>query len=173
MWVVALLWLGCNDGKETGVVCDTENETCAPGECEEEEGPEMLPGANCQACHTAGIIDDIENDDDDEGESDEESEDDVWSFAGTLYADRYGSEPLQGATIRVTDAEGSVHEVTTNRVGNFYSDAALVFPIFAEVEKDGEIVSMAPSQTTGACNSCHNCSGQAGGKMYGPMATTP
>ena len=47
------LMLGCatgDTGNDSSTTCDETNEACAPGTCGG-EGGEMLPGADCLACH--------------------------------------------------------------------------------------------------------------------------
>lgn len=132
--------------------CDTTNEACALGVsgCRG-EGPDMLPGADCLACHTSGG-----------------GRIPPWTAGGTAFRDVDGLAPLKNAIVRVTDADGKVVEMTTNAVGNFYTDRALTPPLRAEVEKDGAVRAMAGEVPTGACNACHACEGAAGGKLYGP-----
>jgi hypothetical protein len=166
--VAMLMWLlacGGGDGTDTDVTdtsetgdtgpapeCNTDNESCAPHTCGG-EGSNMLPGADCVSCHSRNSGED---------------EAPVWSVAGTAFADLYGGEPLSGATVRITDADGVVTELTTNRVGNFYTSAHVAKPYSAEIEVNGQIQSMSASQDEGGCNSCHACAGAAGGKLRGP-----
>ena len=181
-WLLVALTLGCDeaggddkggeDGDDTDVVgetddtpaaddtdavstatCDTTNEECAPGVpgCRG-DGPEMLPGADCVACHTRGGA----------------REAPAWSAGGTAFTDIDGTSPLSGATVRVTDSTGEIVEMRTNRVGNFYTSRSLTPPLTAEIEVDGQIKRMATKPETGACSSCHTCDGEAGGKLHGP-----
>ena len=111
-------------------------------------GPLMLPGANCLQCH------------------------EYMDAVGTAFMNANGDEPLEGAIIRLTDAEGAIVESTTNEAGNFsFGDMGghtLVFPVTAEVEVDGAIAAMIEPVETGSCNSCHSCDGEAGAKLHGP-----
>lgn len=132
-------------------VCDDANEDCAVGTCGG-EGSNMLPGANCLACHTSG--------------GDREAP--IWYAGGTLFADLDGTEGTSGATIHITDSEGTTVDLTTSRVGNFYTSRHLVPPLSASVETSSGTVEMARTVETGACNTCHTCDGEAGGKMYSP-----
>lgn len=133
--------------------CVTDNEACEPGApgCRG-EGPQMLPGSDCLACHVRG--------------GDREAP--PWSAGGTAFVDADGTAPLEDAIVRVTDSNGDVVEMETNGVGNFYTMRTLVPPLQAEIEVDGAVRTMGSSVETGACGSCHSCDGAAGAKIYGP-----
>jgi hypothetical protein len=159
-----LLWLGCTldeprdsaapPGGDTDteiVGCNDENEECAPGACAG-SGSTMLPGSDCLACHSAASSYDIS----------------TWTAAGTVFADYDGHAPLRGATVRITDADGQIVELSTNSAGNFYTSQPLSFPIQAEVEARDDIVRMARQAESGACNDCHRCQGAASGKLAWP-----
>ena len=139
------------DTPQATAACDTTNEACAlgVGGCRG-EGPEMLPGSNCLACHSGG------------GRIPE------WTAGGTAFKDVDGSAPLKNVIVRVTDSTGKVVEMTTNVEGNFYTNRSLTPPLRAEIEKDGAVRAMAGEVPTGACSECHACEGAAGGKLYGP-----
>ena len=49
------------------------------------------------------------------------AKDHVFTMSGTLYKDRAGREPLEGAEIILQDVEGKVVSMTTNEAGNFYT----------------------------------------------------
>ncbi len=115
----------------------------------------MLPGANCLACHEAGVP----------GDGDEEEE---MTAAGTVFADEWGTMGAANVIVRIIDATGYVVEKTSNSVGNFYTGRDLVFPITAQVERDGKVLEMDDPVDEGGCNSCHSCSGEAEGKLYAP-----
>jgi hypothetical protein len=103
-------------------------------------GPLMAPNQDCLACHDG-------------------KQARAWTAAGTW--------PTPGATVTLRDAGGQSVTLTTNQVGNFYTDAALTFPLTAAV--DG--VSMPAQVTYGGCNRCHaNGANGAGG---GTGATGP
>lgn len=131
--------------------CNTDNEECEPGSCGG-EGANMLPGSDCLSCHTRG--------------GDEEAP--TWYAGGTLFGDIDGSDGVSGATVHITDSEGTTVDLTTSREGNFYTSKHLVPPLSASVETDDGTVEMSGTVETGACNSCHSCEGEAGGKMYAP-----
>lgn len=144
------------DTAETGETadthtCNTANEDCGPGECGG-EGINMLPGADCLACHTQG--------------GDREAP--PWTAGGTVFSDEWGTSGAGGAVVRITDSTGHTETLTAGSSGNFYTRATLVPPLTAEVETDAGVVAMAGEVSTGACNSCHRCDGEAGGKLYAP-----
>ncbi len=162
---LGLLSLGaCGDGEGGGgtpddpaTVCNERNEDCAPGLCGG-EGPRMLPGSSCVSCHREGS-----------GAGEAGSEANQWfTAAGTLFEGNLGQRPVAGAIVRITDAEGTTVEMTSNDVGNFFTKQPLVFPIRAEVERDGRTIGMMQAVSTGDCTSCHRCGGMAGGKLYAP-----
>jgi hypothetical protein len=138
------------DTTTTGT-CNDENESCEPGTCSG-SGSRMLPGADCLACHSVNGADEAPR----------------WTIAGTAFIDRFGSAALNGATVRVTGADGATIELTTNIVGNFYTSEHVEKPYTAEVEVDGDVLTMPITQEYGGCNECHACDGTAGGKLYGP-----
>ena len=110
----------------------------------------MLPGADCVACHSRNG----------------EREAPPFQAAGTVFNNRWGDQGQGGVTVRITDATGTVFEEKTSNVGNFEISQALSFPIKAEVESSAGILKMEAEANTGACNSCHSCEGEAGGKLY-------
>ncbi|RME28292.1 MAG: hypothetical protein D6798_02720 [Deltaproteobacteria bacterium] len=146
---------GADGGGDTGTAdCNTDNEDCGPGTCSG-EGVNMLPGADCLACHQQGLM---------PGGEDEPNK--WYTVAGTVFTDLQGTDGESGAIIRVTDSVGTTVEMTSSSAGNFYSRTALTPPLSAEVEVGGSVQAMATPVDTGACNSCHRCDGPAGGKLH-------
>jgi hypothetical protein len=135
---------------DSGFWCDPKNEDCRSGTCGG-EGGSMLPGSDCLVCHKSGG-----------------GEGGRFTAAGTAFKDLGGSDGLSGATVRITDANDTVVELNTNGVGNFYTTKSLTFPLNAEIEVNGTVLAMVTPVDVGACNSCHACSGAAGGKLTGP-----
>jgi len=45
----------------------------------------------------------------------------IFTMSGTVYKDRAGREPLEGAEIILQDAEGKVISMTSNEAGNFFT----------------------------------------------------
>lgn len=160
--ILLLLFVGCDAGKDdtSSGTCATENEDCAPGVsgCGG-EGSNMLPGSDCLSCHTG-------EEDDDRKMVPEEETGSLFTAGGTLFLDLDGSDYVADAIVRITDAEGTVVELTTSSKGNFYTNDALVMPISAEVETADGVLSMGTTVATGACNTCHTCEGEAGGKLH-------
>lgn len=48
-----------------------------------------------------------------------------FTMGGTVYADRMGRVPLEGAEVILQDVAGNVLSMTTNKVGNFWTSAPL------------------------------------------------
>ncbi len=134
-----------------------------PGECSsgeawtggDEESPLMHPGLDCVACH------------------EQEGEGPLYAVAGTVMGtltepdDCFG---VEGVVVRLTDADGGVHELVTNAAGNFFTLEDLPLPYTAEIVLDGQITAMLAAQTVGSCNSCHAASptGGAPGRILAP-----
>ena len=141
------------DSADTGAPpeCNPDNEECAPGVsgCGG-EGPNMLPGSDCLACHTQG--------------GDREAP--VWTIGGTVFADRYGTASAPTARILITDATGQTVTLNPASTGNFYTSQRLTPPFSASVETDAGTLTMSTTVETGTCNSCHSCEGEAGAKLY-------
>ncbi len=66
-------------------------------------GPTHRPGQPCLLCHD-GAFGDPEK----------------FSMAGTVYVHPSGDQPVNGATVTLTDATGSTYNAATNVAGNFY-----------------------------------------------------
>lgn len=168
-----VLLLACDDESDLGTAddpataCNESNEACEPEVCGG-EGGQMLPGSDCLACHSEGNLVDDKGVARAKESEDGEEDGPFFSAAGTVFADLDGTEPLEGALVRITDANGTLVELTTNAVGNFYTDDALTPPLSAEIEVDGEIAQMTETPDVGACNTCHACDGSVGGKLTGP-----
>lgn len=129
--------------------CIDDNEECGPGSCNG-EGADMLPGSDCQACHSSGTGSDAPR----------------WTVAGTVFSDILGTDGVRNAVVHVTDADGKHLDLQTHSSGNFYTTDRVTLPLTVEVEKNGETRTMGTAATSGACNSCHQCGGEAGGKLY-------
>ena len=89
----------------------------------------------------------------------------VWTLAGTLYTQVNGGPPAVGATVRIHQAGGAVLKLVTAQNGNFYTGAAINFPITLEVSSCPNTRAMQASQPgpNVSCNNCH----RAG--VQGPM----
>jgi hypothetical protein len=121
----------------------------------ESEGPEMMPGHACIACHEQTIA-----------ATGEDAP--SFGFGGTAFPS--GHEPddcigsgSEGARVTVTDATGRTFTATLNHSGNFFVGAELpTFPITAVLEFQGRKRAMTTPQTSGDCNSCHTQEGDDG-----------
>ena len=108
----------------------------------------MHPGLACIACHNRG-------------------EGPTFAVAGTVYPtgheldDCYGSS-ASGATVTVTDKNGTSKSFNTNGAGNFSGAPGggwPVFPITASVSFGGKTRSMVTAVPSGDCNTCHTLRG--------------
>ena len=117
------------------------------GEIFEDEGPEGTSngggsthnsGRDCTSCH-----DDVE-------------------YAGTIYSDASGSSRVSGATIVVTQNNGDVITMISDRSGNFWSNSGNA-GVGYSVAIPGNSVDMVVKPTSGACSSggCHDGSSTA------------
>ena len=84
-----------------------------------------------------------------------------FTFAGTLYSDALGTQPIGNATITVQDAVGNIATALTHAQGNFYStDGFAMYPAraFASLCPDVATMTGPVDMLTGAnCNTsgCH------------------
>lgn len=118
------------------------------------ESPLMHPGVACINCHASG-----------EGPR--------FRIAGTVYPTGHEPDDCNGATaasVEVTDATGKVTSLPVNPAGNFYTQAAIAFPIHVAVVANGARRAMAGAPPTGDCNTCHTQDGanQAPGRIALP-----
>lgn len=163
-WLVALILGGsavsafaCNDETVEAVdksVCYSEMRWVG----ERRGSPEMFPGRDCVGCH-------IDNDGP------------PFALGGTVYpyvlqgeeasqlqtgTDCFG---LEGVTVRVTDADGQLFELTTNRAGNFFVEGNpddFAKPFTVQLEMDGAKPQMSTGPLYGGCGRCHNPSATDG-----------
>jgi hypothetical protein len=91
----------------------------------------MAPGEDCLACH--------------DGRDAKR-----WTVAGTW-------DGGAGVRVTLTDAAGKSVALTTNQVGNFYTEQPLAFPL--TVTAAG--ARMPDPVTYGGCNRCHGPGGSA------------
>jgi hypothetical protein len=120
----------------------------------ESEGPTMMPGRACNACHA-----------DFNAATGEAAP--IFRFSGTVYAT--GHEPddcvgvgKNGAQVWVTDSTGFIFAARVNASGNFALEAPkqrLVPPYTAKVVYMGREREMLTPQTNGDCNTCHTQAG--------------
>jgi hypothetical protein len=109
----------------------------------------MRPGNNCLRCHSA------------EGQASSKP----FSFGGTVFpkSDSDLCSGVQGVTIRVTDAKGTLVSVVSNEVGNFWSATLLTPPLRMEAEYQGRVAKMPVDAPTGGCALCHSSPDAVGG----------
>ncbi len=107
------------------------------------QGPLHRAGQRCTACHQEG------------GEASEAP----FTIAGTVFAQPKRQVGVEGAEVRLTDADGTKHITKTNCVGNFFvkkSEWEPKFPILVEVAKGGVRRSMrSPIGRATDCAQCH------------------
>jgi|WetSurMetagenome_2_1015567.scaffolds.fasta_scaffold1319744_1 hypothetical protein len=101
------------------------------------EGPTMRPGENCKGCHGS------------------------FSIAGTVFpsAQAQASEGLAGVTVTVVDSAQKTLTLTSNSVGNFFSEDALTWPADITLTLGSRTASM-QGAASGACAGCHTSSSQ-------------
>jgi len=109
---------------------------------------DMNPGQACNACHRS-----------DEGP--------IFKFAGTVYegiSQKDNCYGIDGYTIEITDANGTVHKATSNSAGNFMSEGSKVVAPYTALVRgpEGSELPMLTAQTNVDCNSCHGAVGSEG-----------
>jgi hypothetical protein len=124
------------------------------------EGPLHRPGQPCVTCHG------------DYGPADSE-----FSFAGTVYQDAVGTQPLPDVRVTLIDSSGKTHETGTNCAGNFFvikSDYQPVYPVWTTIffgTQGGQPIPKemsSPIYREGSCATCHSdpASADATGHVY-------
>ncbi len=107
------------------------------------QGPLHRAGQRCIVCHQPN------------GEASESP----FTLAGTVFAQPKRQVGVEGAEVRLTDADGTKHITKTNCVGNFFVKASEwepKFPILVEVAKGGVRRSMrSPIGREADCAGCH------------------
>lgn len=84
-------------------------------------------------------------------------------------------EPISGAVMTITDAEGTVVDVDVRAKGNFLiktKDHALKGPFLAKLTWEGRTVEKQVPVKSGDCNTCHTAAGTKGasGRIVLPLA---
>lgn len=157
MYTLLALLLACVPDKPSDTA-DTSTEadcsTASYWEGGNEESPYMNPGEDCVACHARG-----------EGPN--------YTVAGTVMGDLLEPDDcngVEGVTVVITGSDGVELELTTNRVGNFYTREDVALPYTVLLSRDGATVEMGAEQTEGGCNTCHGeaPSGGAPGRITAP-----
>jgi len=166
--LLALCALGCNSGSlpgnDTSSTMDTAfPDTAVPPGCSSNhtwnygnaESPLMHPGTDCIDCHTS------------------HREGPTFSAAGTVMGSWHDVDDcfgVQGVTVRITDANGQVHTMSTNNAGNFMTRDNIPTPFTAEIEYQGNVRVMFSEQTDLDCVVCHT---QQGNNMAPGRITVP
>ena len=135
--IMALVSASCVDPVHDDAVDALGDET--PGI---DPGPRHRAGQPCLACH--------------DGRGPGKSE---FSVAGTIYATRSGTSPLDGAQVTLQDATGAERVLRTNDVGNFYiatNEWSPTFPLFVRLDANGKKKIMQTRiDFTASCAFCH------------------
>lgn len=105
------------------------------------------PGQDCKSCHG-----------------------NRFSVAGTIYLDKGGAIPLEGALIKITDATGVKAAIYSNRVGNFRLYENLTPPFQVSVTYQGRELFMNAKAAYGGCNNggCHVLAAGLPGRVFIP-----
>ena len=94
-----------------------------------------------------------------------------FTFSGTLYTSAAGTTIAPGATITAIDANGQSVDVVSQTNGNFYSSAAVVFPLTIYASSCPTIQKMTATVPAGSggCNKtgCH-VAGASPGRVHLP-----
>jgi hypothetical protein len=136
--LVAIGWAGCDKPLEA----PKAPKNCSTGVAwtgGDEPVQFMRPGADCITCHL------------DQGGP-------ALSSAGTVMGaldDADDCIGIEGVTVQITDADGTLHEMVTNKSGNFYTNEALPTPITVTLVYEDRTTSMLTPQTDTNCMSCH------------------
>lgn len=106
-------------------------------------GPLHRPGQPCLLCHDGDLGDPPE-----------------FSIAGTVFQRPTGKTPANRAKIRLTGADGTTFELTSNSAGNFYVTPGRyspAYPLEVEVLYQGEVTTMHTLiGRDGSCAGCHS-----------------
>jgi hypothetical protein len=106
------------------------------------KGPTHRPGQPCLTCHGG------------QGPGNPEL-----SVAGTVYKTQPATEWLEGATVTLTDAAGTIRQLTTNRTGNCLigkNEWTPVYPMRVKVSFGGVSIDMVTHVgRSGSCADCH------------------
>lgn len=158
--LLSLALAACGQGGDGHVV--NEGAAMATANCEASNeslrapSANMLPGRICGNCHRQG------------GQADHH----IWTVSGTVYGSPSAScntGGLAGVKVEILRMNGSVQAtLTTNSVGNFFTDQPIEFPLRVRLSKDGKTAEMLSPQRSGSCASCHQNPGLSGapGRVY-------
>jgi hypothetical protein len=113
-----------------------------------QQGSDMKPGEACVSCHA-------------------KSGGPPLTIGGTVYQALHEPDDcvgvtVSGATVVITDANGTKTALAVDSVGNFSTSAPIATPYQAEVDYNGKTSKMLTAQANGDCNACHTESGASG-----------
>jgi hypothetical protein len=128
-----------------GVACDPVHDDAiaalggeSPGV---RKGPLHRPGQPCTTCHDGAL-----------------GSPPKFSVAGTVYVDEQGRSAASGAVVRLADATGATHQVTTNAAGNFYVQPAEFTPSYPmKVTVTYGAIDVVMTSEVGRAGSCADC----------------
>lgn len=104
-------------------------------------GPLHRPGQPCLLCHDGALGDPP-----------------AFSVAGTIFDDPIDLLGEDGATVSLTDTNGSTYSATTNAAGNFYitpGEWSPTFPLTVSVTSVTTVTMQSQIGRSGACATCH------------------
>jgi hypothetical protein len=136
----------------------------ASGGTSQSFGPLMRPGENCLSCHAENPVRS-----DAVGPSGRKAT--PWTAAGTVFTGPTSKEGLAGAKLTFTRPDGQEFSVTTNAVGNFYTDLPIDTKVGPRIEFQGRTAKMNQElPAIAACNGCHDDPpvGGAPGRIFVP-----
>jgi len=147
-----------------GCAGDDEEDPAPGGATAQAFGPLMRPGENCLGCHAENPVRS-----DATGPSGRKAT--PWTAAGTVFKGPTSKEGLPGARLTFTGKDGKEFSVTTNAVGNFYTDLPIDGAKGPMIEFEGRTAKMNTAlPEIPACNACHDNPpvGGAPGRIYVP-----
>src|SRR3972149_7038362 len=88
-------------------------------------------------------------------------------IGGTIYTDADGTNARVGAKIKVIDTNGSTVTLTSNQIGNFYTEKSMKAPFTITTSYQGREVKMPGEASEGGCNAdgCH-AEGSSVGRIF-------
>lgn len=144
--------------------CDDGDSSPPPASLVQPFGPRMRPGENCLGCHADKPVRS-----DSTGPSGQKAP--TFTAAGTIYAGPSSKEGLAGVRVIFAGKDGGEVVLTSNEVGNFYTDLPILKSPGPRVELQGRSAQMQSAlPDIAACNACHDNPpvGGAPGRIYVP-----
>lgn len=144
--------------------CGDDDGAPAPASLVQPFGPRMRPGENCLGCHADEPVRS-----DATGPSGQKAP--TFTAAGTIHAGPSSKEGLAGVRVIFAGKDGGEVVVTSNEVGNFYTDLPILKSPGPRVEFQGRSAQMRSAlPDIAACNACHDNPpvGGAPGRIHVP-----